>query len=457
MNQQPMNGSAAPQRRDSGALRKALSSAWQWFRRVVLNNWQLKLLSLVIAMALWAGLITQDPTLTREKIFRDVTVTVNNTDLLRRNGYIVTSDLEALLQDVTVAVDVPQMQYADVQPSNYNIRVDLNRLEHRAGEQTLTIMTTNTATYGAVTRINPPTITVVVEEYVTHNYIPVTVVQEGETPAGFYATAVTRDPAWITVSGPRSLVEQVDHAEVVLNMSALPAREGVVERALTLTLMGENGQVIESDMLQVTRESVLRERVNVTVTLYPQREIDLLTAQLYTGKPAEGYEVTDVYVTPTKVTMAGTQSVVDAVDVLQPIRLVDVNGATETVTASIDLARPQNLQWINATRATVTVVIQPKKDTVRLTDIPVSIVGVPEGWTATVARGTVVVSVTGAQAWVTELSAEDVTVICDVMGLAAGVHEAPLQCRIAGAEDVDFLAETEPLTLQVTLTAPAVQ
>lgn len=456
MNQQT-NGSAAPQRRESGAMKKALSSAWQWFRQVVLNNWSLKLLSLVIALALWAGLITQDPTLTREKIFRDVTVSVNNADILRRNGYIVTSDLDALLQDVTVAADVPQMQYADVLPTNYNIRVDLNRLEHRTGEQTLSIMTTNTATYGSVTRINPPTITVMVEEYVTHNYIPVTVVQEGEIPAGFYATAVTRDPAWITVSGPRSLVEQVDHAEVVLNMSALPAREGTVERALTFTLMGENGQVIESDMLQVTRESVLRERINITVTLYTQREIDLLTAQLYTGEPAEGYEVTDVYVTPTKVTMAGLQSVVDTVNMIQPNRLVNIGGATETVTASVDLARPQNLQWISATRATVTVIIQPKKETAHIMDVPVSIVGVPEGWSATAVQDTVVVSVTGAQPWVTKLSAEDVKVVCDVTGLAAGVHEATLQCLIDGGAGSDFLAETEPQTLRVTLTAPAAQ
>ena len=43
-----------------------------WVRNVLLRNWPLKLLSLVLALALWAGLIAQDPTLTRDKVFRDV-------------------------------------------------------------------------------------------------------------------------------------------------------------------------------------------------------------------------------------------------------------------------------------------------------------------------------------------------------------------------------------------------
>ena len=33
----------------------------------VARNWPWKLLSLVLAVCLWAGLITQDPTLTRER------------------------------------------------------------------------------------------------------------------------------------------------------------------------------------------------------------------------------------------------------------------------------------------------------------------------------------------------------------------------------------------------------
>ena len=83
------------------------------------------------------------------------------------------------------------------------------------------------------------------------------------------------------------------------------------------------------------------------------------------------------------------------------------------------------------------------------------IAGSPDGWTAELSQTTAVVRITGAAEWVDGLTADDMTVTCDVSGLAGGVHEVALQCVIAGSEGRDFLAETEPQTMQVTLTAPA--
>ncbi|MBR3764841.1 MAG: hypothetical protein IKK57_09885 [Clostridia bacterium] len=448
---QMLNQTPAPQPHET--------PAWlQTLRRVkdaVLNNWPMKLLSLVLAMALWVGLITQDPTLTREKMFRDVSVTVNNADILRRNGYVVVSDLDALLQDVDMTVQVPQQQYGTATSSNYNVRVDLNRLEARAGTQELQIMTTSTSTYGTVTRISPASITVQVEEYVTHSYIPVNVVQEGTVPEGFYAVGITRDPSWITVSGPRSLVEKVDRAQVILNLSELPAREGQVERALTFTLLDAEGNPVESDMLQVTRESVLRERINISLTLYTMRDIDILDAQLYTGQPAEGYEVTDVFVTPGYVTVAGQADVVDAISTIQPSRLLSISGAKETVTGTVDLSKPSNLQWMSTTRANVTVVIQPMRQTVQIAGVPVKVVGVPEGYAAGTALSAATVRITGDEAWVSGLSAALLTLQADVSGLGAGMHEVALSCIPADAEGREYLVEIEPQTVRVILTETA--
>ena len=122
--------------------------------RMLKHNWPTKLLSLALAMALWAGLIAQDPTLTREKTFRDVAVTVSGTDTLKRYGFTVVTDLDALLDGVTVVADVPQKQYVNAQASNYNIRLDLSRIRE-AGEQEVAISATSSSTYGSVVRITP--------------------------------------------------------------------------------------------------------------------------------------------------------------------------------------------------------------------------------------------------------------------------------------------------------------
>ena len=164
MNAEPKK--AAEQPRPS--LRKALKGAPQRLWRLIYHNWPWKLLALFLALCLWAGLITQDPTLTRERVFTDVTVSVVGADTLRRNsGLIILSGLEDENLTARLRVDVPQREYNTVTASNYNPRVDLTRITE-AGEQTLRINTTSTSTYGTVRSISPETITVVVDQFVTN-------------------------------------------------------------------------------------------------------------------------------------------------------------------------------------------------------------------------------------------------------------------------------------------------
>lgn len=117
MNAEPKK--AAEQPRPS--LRKALKGAPQRLWRLIYHNWPWKLLALFLALCLWAGLITQDPTLTRERVFTDVTVSVVGADTLRRNsGLIVLSGLEDENLTARLRVDVPQREYNTVTASNYN-------------------------------------------------------------------------------------------------------------------------------------------------------------------------------------------------------------------------------------------------------------------------------------------------------------------------------------------------
>lgn len=421
--------------------------------RMLLNNWPTKLLALLLAIALWAGLITQDPTLTREKVFRDVAVSVNGSDTLKRNGLIVTSDLDALLDDVSVAVDVPQMQYSSAQASNFNIRVDLSRIKE-AGEQEISILTTNSSTYGKVAEVSPSTVRVMVEEYVAEGFIPVNVVTTGEPPEGYYASEPACDPSRITVSGPKSLVERVDRAELVVDQSTLPAREGLVEKAVSFILLDDNGEEIVSDMLQVTSNSVLRTRINVSVQMYAKRDIDLQadSSALYSGRPAEGYEVTEVTVSPSVITVAGKKSVVDSVKTLSAKSPLSISGKSSTVTGTVDLKVLVNMASMSARQVDVTVVIQPIREERVFMAVPLTITNVPEGMTAA-GPYTATVIINGPQNWVETLRKADLSVSCDVAGLEPGVHELPLTCTIADAANEEYTVDIEPMNVRVTIAA----
>ena len=59
-----------------------LNSLLQTLKHVVLHNGGLKFIAVLISVLLWAGVISQDETLTRDKTFQNVNVTVTGTDTL---------------------------------------------------------------------------------------------------------------------------------------------------------------------------------------------------------------------------------------------------------------------------------------------------------------------------------------------------------------------------------------
>ena len=87
------------------------------------------------------------------------------------------------------------MQYANAKATNYNVRIDLSRISS-AGEQEIRILSTNSSTYGTVSSIQPSTVTIDVEEYITRFRIPVSVQTVGSAPEGYYAGAATLARRW---------------------------------------------------------------------------------------------------------------------------------------------------------------------------------------------------------------------------------------------------------------------
>lgn len=423
---------------------------WGKLRSILFDNWGTKLLALIIAVALWAGLITQDPTLTREKQFNDVTVNVIGADSLKRNGFIVVEDVNAVLDNVQVRVSVPQGQYTTVQASNYSIRVDLSRIT-KAGEQEVRILSTNSTAYGTVTEIDPPTVTLTVDEYVTRYRIPVTVVAEGTPPEGFYAANPSTDPPTIAVSGPRTLVERIVSAQVVANQSTLPAQEGTVRRALSFVLVDESGAAIQSDMLQVTSESVLLDSIIVEQTIYTQRTVVMSDLGLVTGQPAEGYEVKGVYITPATVTIAGREAAISDMNILYADNTVNINGLTGSVSKSLKVRQPSTIKYASTDSISVAVEIGPIITT-QAFEARVQLEGLSPALREVGGIRTAVVHITGAMPWLNSLSSNDIVLSCDLAGITApGTYTMPLSCMIQNAEGESYTVEINPGSVVVTV------
>ncbi len=441
--------SQTPNREQQEGRREAILAR---LHSIFLENWGSKLLAIVIAIALWGGLITQDPSLTRERLFTDVAVSVNGEETLKRNGFIVLEDLDALLDGVSARVSVPQNQYATAQAGNYSIRIDLSRIRE-AGEQTVKLLSTNSTTYGTVTEITPAEVTLTVDEYVTRYRIPVTVVTNGEAPEGFYAAEPSTDPGMVAVSGPKTVVERIVSAQVVAEQSDLPAQEGTVRRALSFTLVDENGETINSDMMEITSESVLLDSIIVEQAMYTKRTVEFSTMGLVTGEPAEGYEIKGVYVTPSSVTIAGKASSISNMDVFYAETSVSVKGLSESVNKALLVRQPISVKYASTDVVTVAVEIGPVI-TSRAYEAVVALQGLPAGLREVGGLRTATVHLTGPQPWLDTLASDALQLTCDLSSISEpGTYTLPLSCTVSPAEGQSYTCEIVPASVVVTVIA----
>ena len=343
------------------------TSAVKGFFRTLLStlthNWGWKLGCLIAAIFLWSGLIMQDGTLVRSKVFNDVTISVLNEDTLMRNGYTVVSGLDAeALSGLRMRVDVPQRVYETVQAANYNARIDLSRIRG-TGKQTVQVLTTSSTTYGTVVDLSVNSIEVEVEEYVTRSRIPVRVSTTGKVQDGWYAAAATADPIYVAIAGPKSLVDSVVRCVVPYDLSELTYSAGTDRIALPFVLEDRQENEIPQDRITVTplNTSVRIDTITVEQTFYELVTLPVDVESLVSGKPANGYRIVSIDVEPSQVRAAfSDQTDLSAIESIRTSAPADIRGLSETRTFNVGLLRPTDAKYIGVTAVTVTVEIEPE-------------------------------------------------------------------------------------------------
>ena len=428
-----------------------------WLRTVplkvvkrVLHNWPWKLLAGFLALCLWAGLITQDPSLTRERSFTDVPLSYTGMDTLRRNGLIVLSGIEDQDIHVRMRVEVPQREYSTVTYANYNPRVDLSRIT-QPGEQQVKITTTSTLSYGAVEEIYPSSVTVVVDEYVTNYRVPVSVSTSGAYPEGFYGTPFSLDPSVVAVSGPKSVVDRIARIYVDYDLDVLLPEAGTLIAALPMRFVDRHGNDIVSDLLEVTSSNVVLRSINVKQTLYPMRELSISQADLITGTPAKGYRVTGVTLSPETVRVAGTQEALDQMEAMFTSNTVDVSGVVESFNAVLRLTKPSELEYLSTGTVNVSVTVEPVIISTTLSSVRINARGIGGDKRAGFDTGYVNTVITGPQKQVEAIRPSKVTAYVDVNGLTAGEYMLPVQCHVEDTDIAELTFQTTPATVCVTV------
>ncbi|MBQ4264988.1 MAG: hypothetical protein IJB85_05700 [Clostridia bacterium] len=426
------------------AARGPFKGVRTWITRIMSSRRFLMLVSLLIAVLAWSALVASDMTLTRPKFFANVPVNVTNESTLKSRGYIVMDDIKALVPGVRMTVEVTQQNYDRVTSTSYNPHFDLSKIEG-AGENTLTI-NYSSQLYGPVIDCEPDSITVNVERYITRR-VPVVLELVGYTADDVYLDSYRTDPNMLSVSGPQSLVISVARAVAKLDLSTLSLDRMSDRTALDVELQDSAGQVIVSDKLEITNQTVITDSVIVDTEVVPAVMVPLAIESMVTGVPAEGYELVNIYVEQDALRVAAKEELLGSMEYITTDQPLDIEGATGNVDGYVKLRRLTGIENAIPSEIAVTAEIEEKTMERTLRNVGITVENLPADLEARLSVKQSAVQVMGPYSFINNLKSSNVRLFVDAAGLEAGEHTLPVQVSIDNDEAFSCALSTPEVTV----------
>lgn len=330
----------------------------------LLNNWALKLASLVLAVVLWfLVVIINDPQDTTT--FSNIAVKLTNTELLAQENKVY----EVLDNTDTVSVKVraPKSVIDQLRASDIVAEADVRKLT-----DINTIAIDYSVNIAGVESIdgNHDVVRLTVEDKVTR-WIKVVYNTVGEVAEDYMIAGVTPDQNIIEISGPRSAVESVEYAGVEIDVS-----EATYNRSanVDITLYDENNSIVRQDNI-AKNVDYIHMSVEVLATKEVPVEIN------YMGMPADGYMATGTVLSdPDTVKIAGTAYALSRINKITiPEERLNITGESSDMTDIINIADylPENIRLADSDfngKVTATIAIEPIAE--RTLEIPLENVAV---------------------------------------------------------------------------------
>jgi len=254
----------------------------------------------------------------------------------------------------------------------------------------------------------------------------------------------------LSVSGPQSQVSKVARAVAKLELSGLSADRANDRTALDIELQDSSGNVIVSDKLEITNQTVITDSVIVETEVVPAAMVPLDLESMVTGKPAAGYELVSIYAEQDALRVAAKADILGSIEFLTTEQPMSIEGASANVSDYVRLKRLAGIENTLPSEIAITAEIAEKttERTMRAIDVDVS--GVEEGLLAKLSDKQITVQLTGAYSFIESLERDNVRLFVDVSGLGAGSYVLPVQIHIDNAKS--FTCALSQAEVSVTIT-----
>lgn len=287
----------------------------------------LKLLSLVLAFALWVY-VSNEQNPVREKILN-----VN----LEHSGLPVNGIVSGLPDSVRVRIEGNKNQLANLSPVDFRALVQIP--EGKYGEVSLPVKVT--APPGLrVAGVTPDEVKVYLDR-VVERYITVAVNVRGTPASGYIALAPQYQPATVLVRGPGRVVNNLDHATAQVDIQGAAAN---VEQTVPISVGPVNVTLIPPE-------------VKIMVPVVSSVSTATIPVRLQvSGSPAAGYMVKGSAAEPSAVQVIGPPEALKGISFVST-EAVDVQGLDKSLTREVAVLMPAGVTGIQPGRVKVSVEI----------------------------------------------------------------------------------------------------
>lgn len=423
--------------RVKAALPGIARAVWNFLTR---RLW-LKLISLLLALILWTYIISSTPSLTRTKIIESVSVTPSGANTLSAYTLAASTDIFAAYQNsIDVSVTVPQSQYSLLAARNIRVTPDFTGIRSPG---TYDVPLVATATYGTVSKINPPTVSVTIENLDTRILsIEPEFVGEDSDKYWYGESSASLNPQQITVSGPASLVSQVKSVKAQVDTSG---RGTVIRKSAVTQLLDADENVLPTTLL--TRSS---NTCYVVLEVYPKKALNVSvdTAQF---KLKEGYQIDSVTFQPSQITVAGSAELLDALDYL-PLDIPDFGEISSSFNATLSFSELDEFRYVSAKSVYMNVGVSEKSVSHQYAAVPVSLdtAGLEDGLYVSDAPEQADIVLTGLYSQISALEPSALSLRAVVTADEPGEYRVPVQLLVNGGIDEHFEIAEAFISLSVS-------
>ncbi len=385
---------------------------WKKLGKRIVNNFGLKVLAVIFAIIVWLAIVNvADPD--KSTTFT-VPVEMINTDYLTDQGktFEVLDNTDMISFTVTGKRSIVENLTAD----DFRATANFENIDDSFSMVPIVLTATSYSSQLEITR-RVSYMMLQVEDLVTVEY-EITVNLEGSPAPGCFVADTEVSPETVTVTGARSLIEEIDVAQVTLNVEEL---EESVTSTATIVLLNENGFVLNEEDL--TLESTEAE---VTARILMRKSVPL--SFKVSGEPADGYWYQEPECEGDAVLLDGEPSVLSEMEEITINGMVlNVRDRAEDLTVSVALSDylPEGVTPAEGEPEELVITVPVVPATVITTELSaedITVTGLADGLTLTIRTDPVTVVVTGTEEDLTRFNANRLEAVLDVSGLDEGSH-----------------------------------